>query len=96
MDGAACVLAGLSALERARPIVDEYTAAAIARRPDRGGATNQGLRPRGGAALRRRVGYGRLGSTSNGEREALLTAQTELNRKQSAFSMTFNERLDEA
>lgn len=33
---------------------------------------------------------------SNTEREALLSAQFELNRKQSAFSMTFNERLDEA
>ena len=35
-------------------------------------------------------------SSSNSEREAILAAQFELNRKQSAFSMTFNERLDEA
>ncbi len=35
-------------------------------------------------------------STSNSAREDLLAAQFELNRKQSAFSMTFNERLDDS
>ena len=42
------------------------------------------------------LGLAALNSTSNSEREAVLAAQFELNRKQSAFSMTFNERLDEA
>ena len=42
------------------------------------------------------LGTAAYGSSSNSEREALLAAQSELTRKQSAFSMTFNERLDEA
>ena len=42
------------------------------------------------------LGNAAYSSSSNSEREALLAAQTELTRKQSAFSMTFNERLDEA
>ena len=42
------------------------------------------------------LGAAAYSSSSNSEREALLAAQTELTRKQSAFSMTFNERLDEA
>jgi hypothetical protein len=37
-----------------------------------------------------------LASTSNSEREDLLAAQFELNRKLSAFSLTFNERLDDS
>ena len=42
------------------------------------------------------LGVAALGSTSNSEREDLLAAQFELNRKQSAFAMTFNERLDDS
>ena len=42
------------------------------------------------------LGVAALGSTSNSDREDLLAAQFELNRKQSAFAMTFNERLDDS
>ncbi len=42
------------------------------------------------------LGVAALGSTSNSEREDVLAAQFELNRKQSAFAMTFNERLDDS
>jgi hypothetical protein len=42
------------------------------------------------------LGLAALGSTSNVEREDTLTAQFELNRKLSAFAMTFNERLDDS
>jgi hypothetical protein len=42
------------------------------------------------------LGLAALGSASNTEREDLLAAQFELNRKQSAFTMTFNERLDDS
>ena len=42
------------------------------------------------------LGVAAVGSTSNSEREDLLAAQFELNRKQSAFAMTFNERLDDS
>ena len=42
------------------------------------------------------LGVAALGSGSTGEREDLLAAQFELNRKQSAFAMTFNERLDDS
>jgi Protein of unknown function (DUF1631) len=42
------------------------------------------------------LGVAALGSTSSAEREDLLSAQFELNRKQSAFAMVFNERLDES
>jgi len=42
------------------------------------------------------LGLAALGSTSNTEREDMLTAQFELNRKLSAFAMTFNERLDDS
>jgi hypothetical protein len=41
------------------------------------------------------LGVAALASTRNSEREELLAAQFELNRKQSAFVMTFNEKLDE-
>jgi hypothetical protein len=41
------------------------------------------------------LGVAALASTKNSEREELLAAQFELNRKQSAFVMTFNEKLDE-
>lgn len=41
------------------------------------------------------LGVAALASTRAGEREDLLAAQFELNRKQSAFAMTFNEKLDE-
>ena len=42
------------------------------------------------------LGLAASASTSSSLREDLLAAQFELNRKQSAFSMTFNERLDES
>lgn len=42
------------------------------------------------------LGVAALGSASNAEREGLLAAQFELNRKQSAFAMTFNERLEDS
>ena len=42
------------------------------------------------------IGAAALGASSTGERENLQAAQFELNRKQSAFTMTFNERLDES
>ena len=42
------------------------------------------------------LGVAALNSTSNSEREDMLAAQFELNRKQSAFAMTFNERLDDS
>lgn len=42
------------------------------------------------------LGVTALGSTSNSEREDLMAAQFELNRKQSTFAMTFNERLDDS
>ena len=42
------------------------------------------------------LGVAALASSKTSEREDLLTAQVDLNRKQSAFSMTFNERIDEA
>ena len=42
------------------------------------------------------LGVAALASASNAEREDLLTAQFELNRKLSAFAMTFNERLDDS
>ena len=42
------------------------------------------------------LGVAALASGSNTEREDLLAAQFELNRKQSAFAMTFNERIDES
>ena len=42
------------------------------------------------------LGVAALGSGSTREREDLLVAQFELNRKQSAFAMTFNERLDDS
>ena len=42
------------------------------------------------------LGVAALASAKTSEREDLLTAQVDLNRKQSAFSMTFNERIDEA
>jgi hypothetical protein len=42
------------------------------------------------------LGVAALASTRSGEREDLLAGQFELNRKQSAFSMSFNERLDES
>ena len=42
------------------------------------------------------LGVAALGSSSTAEREDLLAAQFELNRKQSAFAMTFNERLDDS
>ena len=42
------------------------------------------------------LGVAALASTTNAEREDLLAAQFELNRKQSAFAMTFNERIDES
>ena len=42
------------------------------------------------------LGVAALASTSNSEREDLLAAQFELNRKLSAFSLTFNERLDDS
>jgi len=42
------------------------------------------------------LGVAALGSASTSMREDLLAAQFELNRKQSAFAMTFNERLDDS
>jgi Protein of unknown function (DUF1631) len=42
------------------------------------------------------LGVAALGSASTSEREDLLAAQFDLNRKQSAFAMTFNERLDDS
>ena len=42
------------------------------------------------------LGVAALGSGSTAEREDLLAAQFELNRKQSAFAMSFNERLDDS
>lgn len=42
------------------------------------------------------LGVAALSSTRTSEREDLLAAQFELSRKQSAFSMTFNEKLDES
>jgi hypothetical protein len=42
------------------------------------------------------LGVAALASVKTSDREDLLAAQFELNRKQSAFGMTFNERLDEA
>lgn len=42
------------------------------------------------------LGVAALGSTNNSEREDLLAAQFELNRKQSALAMMFNERLDDS
>ena len=42
------------------------------------------------------MGVAAVASASNSEREDLLAAQFELNRKQSAFAMTFNERLDDS
>lgn len=42
------------------------------------------------------LGVAALASTRVAEREDLLAAQFELNRKQSAFAMTFNEKLDES
>jgi hypothetical protein len=42
------------------------------------------------------LGVAALSSSRSAEREDLLAAQFELNRKQSAFAMTFNERLEEA
>ena len=42
------------------------------------------------------LGVAALGSASTAEREDLLAAQFELNRKQSAFAMSFNERLDDS
>jgi hypothetical protein len=42
------------------------------------------------------LGVAALASGSTSEREDLLAAQFELNRKQSAFAMMFNERLDDS
>ena len=42
------------------------------------------------------LGVTALASATTSEREDLLAAQFELNRKQSAFAMTFNERLDDS
>jgi len=42
------------------------------------------------------LGVAALASSKNSEREELLAAQFELNRKQSAFVMTFNEKIDES
>jgi hypothetical protein len=42
------------------------------------------------------LGVAALASAKPSEREELLAAQFELNRKQSAFAMTFNEKLDES
>jgi hypothetical protein len=42
------------------------------------------------------LGVAALASSRTIEREDLLAAQFELNRKQSAFAMTFNEKLDES
>ncbi len=42
------------------------------------------------------LGVTALSSAKASEREDILAAQFELNRKQSSFSMSFNERLDEA
>jgi Protein of unknown function (DUF1631) len=42
------------------------------------------------------LGVAALASAKASEREDLLAAQFELNRKQSAFAMTFNEKLDES
>jgi len=42
------------------------------------------------------LGVATLASVSTAEREDLLAAQFELNRKQSAFAMSFNERLDDS
>ena len=42
------------------------------------------------------LGVAALSSTRTSEREDLLAAQFELSRKQSAFSMTFNEKLEES
>ena len=42
------------------------------------------------------LGVAALGSASTPEREDLLAAPFELNRKQSAFAMSFNERLDDS
>ena len=42
------------------------------------------------------IGAAALGAASASEREDLQAAQFELNRKQSGFTMTFNERLDES
>ena len=41
------------------------------------------------------LGVAALASSKGGEREDLLAAQFELNRKQTAFVMSFNEKLDE-
>jgi hypothetical protein len=41
------------------------------------------------------LGVAALSSSRSAEREDLLAAQFELNRKQSAFAMTFNEKLEE-
>jgi hypothetical protein len=41
------------------------------------------------------LGVAALASSKSGEREDLLAAQFELNRKQTAFVMSFNEKLDE-
>jgi hypothetical protein len=42
------------------------------------------------------LGVAALASSRSSEREELLAAQFELNRKQSAFVMTFNEKLDDS
>jgi hypothetical protein len=42
------------------------------------------------------LGVAALATSKAAEREELLAAQFELNRKQSAYSMTFNEKLDES
>jgi hypothetical protein len=42
------------------------------------------------------LGVAALSSSGNSEREDLLAAQFELNRKQSALAMAFNERLDDS
>ena len=42
------------------------------------------------------LGAAALNSASNSERDDLQAAQFELNRKQSAFAMMFNERLDDS
>jgi hypothetical protein len=41
------------------------------------------------------LGVAALASSKAGEREDMLSAQFELNRKHSAFVMSFNEKLDE-
>ncbi|HET9822267.1 MAG TPA: DUF1631 family protein [Burkholderiaceae bacterium] len=42
------------------------------------------------------LGVAALASTKSGERENLLAAQFEINRKQSSYAMAFNERIDES